>query len=89
MASRAYSDADLTVLEQHVHNDDWYAAVAEVFPDRSEAALKTKMSKIRSMLGVKGKRGAPEKDQDKMNAEAVVASQRLLAAIQEAGVYPR
>jgi hypothetical protein len=80
MASRAWSIDDIQVLEQHANNDDWLDVVSEQFPERSPASIKTKMSKLRSELGIKGRRGAREEDQDRMNAKSVVASQALLEA---------
>jgi len=80
MASRVWSDDDLSVLEQHVHSEDWLEALSERFPGRSIQAVKTRMSKLRSDLGIKGRRGARAEDQDRANAKAVVATQRLLEA---------
>lgn len=85
MASRAWSHDDLQVLEQHASNDDWLEVVTEQFPERSPASLKTRMSKLRSELGIKGRRGAREEDQDRMNAKAAVATQRLLEATLSVG----
>ena len=80
MASRVWSEADLEILEQHAANDDWLEAVAERFTGRSLAAVKTRMSKLRSEIDIKGRRGAREEDQDRSNAKAVVASRKLLEA---------
>jgi hypothetical protein len=77
MASRVWSSDDLQVLEQHAANDDWRNALSNLFPDRTQHAIKTRLSKLRSELGVKGRRGAREKTQEIMNAEAIPASQRL------------
>jgi hypothetical protein len=85
MASRAWTSDDLQVLEDHVANDDWRDALAGLFPDRSEDAIKTRLSKLRSTLGIKGKRGAREEDQDRMNAKSAVASQQLLEATLRVG----
>jgi hypothetical protein len=85
MASRAWSVDEIQVLEQHVSNDDWLDAVTDKITDRSFHAVKTKMSKLRSELGIKGKRGAREEDQDTMNAKSVIASQRLLEATLRVG----
>lgn len=85
MASRVWSPDDLQVLEQHAHNDDWLDAVTGRFPDRSLAAIKTRISKLRSELGIKGRRGAREEDQDRANAKAVVATQQLLEATLKVG----
>jgi hypothetical protein len=85
MASRAWSNDDLQVLEDHVANDDWRDALAGLFPDRSDHAIKTRLSKLRSTLGIKGKRGAREEDQDRMNAKSVGASQQLLEATLRVG----
>lgn len=88
MASCPWSPDDLQVLEQHVTNEDWLEALAERFPDRSPMAIKVRMSKVRSELGVKGKRGAREDCQDRANAKAVIASQMLYEAITRAGLRP-
>jgi hypothetical protein len=85
MASRPWSTDDLHVLEEHTENDDWREELAGLFPDRSEDAIKTRLSKLRSALGIKGKRGAREEDQDTMNAKSVIASQRLLEATLRVG----
>jgi hypothetical protein len=85
MASRAWSRDDLHVLEEHTENDDWREALAERFPDRSQDAIKTRLSKLRSELGIRGKRGAREEDQDRMNAKSVIASQILLEATLRVG----
>jgi hypothetical protein len=85
MASRVWSSDDLQVLEQHAANDDWRNALSNLFPDRTQHAIKTRLSKLRSELGVKGRRGAREKTQEIMNAEAVPASQRLLEATLRVG----
>lgn len=85
MASRPWSEDDLQVLEQHADNDDWREALTGLFPDRSEDAIKVRLSKLRSELGIKGKRGAREEDQDRMNAKSVVATQKLLEATLSVG----
>lgn len=85
MASRVWSNDDLQVLEQHAANDDWRNALADLFPDRTPDAIQTRLSKLRSELGIKGKRGAREEDQDRMNAKSVVASQQLLEATLRVG----
>jgi hypothetical protein len=85
MASRPWSSDDLHVLEEHAANDDWRKALAGLFPDRSQDAIKTRLSKLRSELGIKGKRGAREEDQDSMNAKSVIASQVLLEATLRVG----
>jgi hypothetical protein len=85
MASRPWTAADLAVLERHADNDDWLEIVSVCFPDRSTAAIKTRISKLRSELGIKGKRGAREEDQDRMNRKSVVASQKLLEATLQVG----
>jgi hypothetical protein len=85
MASRVWSSDDLQVLEQHAANDDWRNALSNLFPDRTQHAIKTRLSKLRSELGVKGRRGAREKTQEIMNAEAIPASQRLLEATLRVG----
>jgi hypothetical protein len=87
MASRVWTENDLQVLEQHVANDDWLQIVTKHFPDRSAAAIKTRISKLRSELGIKGRRGGREEDQDRMNAKSVIASQRLLEATLRVGVW--
>jgi hypothetical protein len=84
MASRVWSSDDLQVL-QHAANDDWRNALSNLFPDRTQHAIKTRLSKLRSELGVKGRRGAREKTQEIMNAEAIPASQRLLEATLRVG----
>jgi hypothetical protein len=85
MASRVWSDDDLQVLEQHAANDDWRNALSNIFPDRTDHAIKTRLSKLRSELGLKGKRGAREEDQDRMNAKSVGASRQLLEATLRVG----
>jgi hypothetical protein len=85
MASRVWTDDDLQVLEQYAENDDWLEAVTGCFPDRSAAAIKTRISKLRSELGIKGRRGARAEDQDRMNAKSVTASQQLLEATLRVG----
>lgn len=85
MASRVWTDDDLQVLEQHAANDDWRNALSNLFPNRTDHAIKTRLSKLRSELGIKGKRGAREEDQDTMNAKSVVASQHLLEATLRVG----
>jgi hypothetical protein len=85
MASRVWTTDDLQVLEEHAANDDWREALAGLFPDRSEDAIKTRLSKLRSELGIKGKRGAREEDQDRMNIKSVAASQQLLEATLRVG----
>lgn len=87
MASLPWTEADVEVLEQHVSNDDWLEELAKRFPERSALALKVRMSKVRSALGVKGKRGAREEDQDRANAKAVIATQKLLEATLRVGVW--
>jgi len=87
MASRPWSPEDVTVLEQHVADDDWLETLAEFFPDRTVNAIKVRMSKVRADLGIQGKRGARAEDQDRSNAKAVVASQRLLEATLRIGVW--
>lgn len=87
MASRAWSEADIEVLESHAENDDWLAAVIDLFPGRTLHAVKTKMSKLRSELGIKGKRGAREEDQDRANRRAVAASRALLDATLRVGTW--
>lgn len=88
MASRAWSETDVQVLELHVHDEDWRNALSNRFPDRTLDAIKTRLSKLRSELGIKGRRGAREEDQDRSNAKAVVATQKLLEAIDRAGLRP-
>jgi hypothetical protein len=85
MASRVWTNDDLQVLEQHAGSEDWLEAVMDRFPDRSLAAIKTRISKLRSELGIKGRRGAREEDQDRMNAKSVTASQQLLEATLRVG----
>jgi hypothetical protein len=85
MASRAWSDAELHVLEQHVHDDNWLDAVAERIPDRSLLAIEVRMSRVRSVAGIRGKRGCREEDQDQANAKAVIATHRLLEATLRVG----
>jgi len=88
MASRAWSPDDVRVLERHVHDEDWLDTLADRFPERTLGAVKVKMSKLRSELGARGRRGAREEDQDRANAKAVIASQQLLEAIERAGLRP-
>jgi hypothetical protein len=55
---------------------------------RSRAAPPLPLSKLRDHveeLGIKGKRGAREEDQDRMNAKSVIASQQLLEATLRVG----
>lgn len=85
MASRVWTSDDLQVLEQHVSNDDWLEALKGKFPHRSPGAIKIRISKLRSELGIKGRRGAREEDQDRMNAKSVQASQQLLEATLRVG----
>jgi hypothetical protein len=85
MASRVWSSDDLQVLEQHAANDDWRNALSNLFPDRTQHAIKTRLSKLRSELGIRGRRGAREEDQDRMNAKSVIASERLLEATLRVG----
>jgi hypothetical protein len=82
---RAWSHEDTAVLSQLADNDDWLEAAAALFPNHSEGSLKTKISKLRSELGIRGRRGAREEDQDRMNAKSVVASQALLEATLRVG----
>jgi hypothetical protein len=62
-------------------------AASVLFPNHSESSLKTKISKLRSDLGIKGRRGAREEDQDRMNAKSVGASQALLEATLRVGLW--
>lgn len=91
MASRAFWSADdLAVLDQHIDKPDWLTAVKDRFRDRTVKALKVRMAKRRGELGLgdgRNERGGHD-DQDVFNANAVVASQALLAAIERAGVRP-
>jgi hypothetical protein len=74
-------------LAQLADNDDWMSAASVLFPNHSESSLKTKISKLRSELGMKGRRGAREEDQDRMNAKSVGASQALLEATLRVGIW--
>jgi hypothetical protein len=85
MPRNVWSHADLQTLGQHLGSEDWLEAVTECFPGRSIAAITTRMSKLRADLGIKGKRGAREEDQDRMNAKSVTASQQLLEATLRVG----
>jgi hypothetical protein len=92
MASRAsnldhpdWAPDEILILEETALNEGCLADIVELFPDRSHASIKTKMSKVRRELGIKGKRGAREEDQDTMNAKSVVATQKLLEATLSVG----
>ena len=84
---RAWSPDDTAVLAQLADNDDWMEAASARFPNHSESSLKTKISKLRSELGIKGRRGAREEDQDRANAKAVIATHQLLEATLRVGIW--
>jgi hypothetical protein len=82
MASRPWSEDEVAVLEHHADERDWLDKAIAKLPDRSPKALRSRMQKVRLELGPTHDRYV---DRAWM-AEAANASQRLLAAIQRAGL---
>jgi hypothetical protein len=89
MASRVWSEAELSVVQQCAATYD-LAAASQRLNERTRSAIKVKMSRIRAQLGFEdGRRERGGKDdQEEFNQNAVVGSQQLLVAIQRAGVQP-
>jgi hypothetical protein len=88
MASRPWSPDEVAVLEQHVDQPDWLNKAASKISDRTVQAIKVRMAKLRSELGLGDGRRVEIDDQDVFIATTSLASQQLLAAIQRAGVHP-
>ena len=94
MASRApWPEEEIAVLDRHIDQPDWLQRVSAAIQGRTTKALKVRMAKRRSELGLADGRRVDggcgdDDDQERANADAVVASQELLAAIQRAGVRP-
>jgi hypothetical protein len=94
MASRAlWSDEEVAILETHVDRPDWLASVSAVIHGRTIAAIKVKMAKLRSNLGLRdGRRvdgGCGQDDEEeRFIVDTALASQALLAAIERAGLHP-
>jgi hypothetical protein len=91
MASRAWSDAELALLEAHAEANDWPSVSCKI-RDRTVNAIKVKMSKLRRELGCEdgrfvdgGERAADAMDH--FNENAVIASQQLLEATLRIGAW--
>lgn len=87
MASRLWSDEEIALVELHAPSNNW-KAVASAVPDRTELAVKVRMTKRRRELGYDDARYGVKDEQHEFNAKAVIASQLLLMAIEQAGVRP-
>jgi hypothetical protein len=84
MASRAWSEQELEALSQNRDRRDWFIAVSGKFVDRSPAALRSMMQKIRADAGMSDQRCVDSA----WMADAINGTRRLLVAIEQAGVYP-
>lgn len=86
MGSPAWSDREVSLLERFADVEDWLEQVRQRITGRTEAAICTKMSKVRGELGFSD--GREKDNQTAFNRRAVRSSARLLSAIEQAGVRP-
>lgn len=84
MASRPWTDSEMELLERHAEDNDW-AIVALQIRDRTVNAVKVKMSKLRSELGLADARYCD--GMDHFNQNAIIGSQQLVEATRRVGVW--
>jgi hypothetical protein len=83
MASRPWTDADRAFLKRLSVRRDWIEDAMNRFPDRSEAAVRCMMQKVRTDLGV----NEPDSPTAWM-ADAKRASRELERRLIETGLRP-
>lgn len=84
MASRAWTAEDRKFLERLSDRRDWIVEAVKRFPDRSEAAIRCMMQKVRCEQGATEQRFF----ENAWMVDAVNGSRALLAAIERVGVRP-
>ena len=84
MASRAWSEAEMELIGRHAADNNWRAVVDRV-PDRTETAVKVRMTKLRRELGFEDGRFTACDQQERFNENAIVGSQRLAEATLRVG----
>jgi hypothetical protein len=84
MASRPWADEDRAFLETLADRRDWIEVAMDRFTDRSPAAVRCMMQKVRTDLGMTDQRTVD----GCWIADAINASGRLLAALQSSELRP-
>jgi hypothetical protein len=84
MASRPWTKRELTLLEEHAEDNDWMVVALQIH-GRSVNAVKVKMSKLRSKLGLADARYCD--GMDHFNQNAIVASEQLREATLQIGKW--
>jgi hypothetical protein len=84
MASRPWADEDRAFLEMLADRRDWIEVAMDRFTDRSPAAVRCMMQKVRTDLGMTDQRTVD----GCWIADAINASGRLLAALQSSELRP-
>ena len=84
MASAPWTDGDRAFLETLAPRRDWIDTALKRFPNRTEAAIRCMMHKVRAELGTTDTRLI----ENAWMANAVNGSAQLLDAIRRAGVRP-
>lgn len=84
MASRPWSDADRDYLKGLAGRRDWIGEAMSRFTDRSEAAVRCMMQKVRADLGTTEQRFV----ESAWMADAYNASAMLLHRLKETGLRP-
>lgn len=87
MASRPWTDAELTVLERHVDEGNWLSTVSRKLSQRSTKAIKVRMARLRSELGLGDGRRADVDDMASFHARAITASEMLREATLSVGTW--
>jgi hypothetical protein len=86
VASR-WSRAEIALIERHAEDNNW-RAVARKVQNRSAESIRVRMAQHRRDLGLTESYCSGRENQQEYDAQAIVASQQLLAAIELAGVRP-
>lgn len=84
MASRAWREEDREFLRRVADRRDWIAAAVKRFPDRSEAAIRCMMQKVRIELGTNNEQGPG----NAWLSDAARGSRELLRAQLATGAFP-
>lgn len=84
MASRPWTDSDVAFLKTLADRRDWITKAVAKFPDRTEAAVRCMMQKVRQDIGSTDSRFCD----NAWMASAAHASKQLLIALETTGLRP-